>query len=179
MALRYDDQLRVLKLNARQLGVVYHSAMTPKLLTALLTCASIFAFTSDCDAAQVATGRNFVINADTIGDCKANTECTVKLTLVAAAGFHVNKDFPWKLTANDLAGVDHTGKDPAGKNVFSKTAGDFTTDANDVKLGYLAWHFKPSHAGAITLTGTYRVCVCTDSDCRPDTATVSVNVTVK
>src|SRR5262245_50197766 len=89
------------------------------------------------DAGEIAKGNNFTISAEVIGDCKANTECKVQIKLQALDSFHVNKEYPYKFKAGDVAGVEYLGTDAAGKNVFSKAAGDFVLDANNEKLGYM------------------------------------------
>ena len=50
------------------------------------------------------------------------------LRLEASGGYHVNKEYPYKFTANAAPSVDFLGRDPGGAAVFSKAAGDFTQD---------------------------------------------------
>jgi hypothetical protein len=129
--------------------------------------------------AQIAKGNNFTVSAETQGACKAGAECKVQLKLEASDPFHVNKEYPYKFKANDVAGVDYTGTDASGKNVFSKAAGDFTLDPKSEKIGYLTVHFKPSKAGALALTGTFKLSVCSAQNCQLETSELSIPVTVK
>lgn len=126
--------------------------------------------------AQIAKGNNFTVSADTVGACKAGAECKVKLKLEASAPFHVNKEYPYKFKANDVAGVDYTGTDASGKNVFSKAAGDFALESETV--GNLTVHFKPAKPGALTLTGTFKLSVCSAQNCQLETSELSIPVTV-
>lgn len=126
---------------------------------------------------QVAKGNNFTVNADLVGVCKAGAECKVDLKLTAGDGYHVNKEYPYKFKANDLAGVDFTGTDASGKNVFSKAAGDFRVDAKDEHVGYMTVHFKPSKAGAVNITGTFKLSVCSAQNCQLETSELTIPVT--
>ncbi len=126
---------------------------------------------------QVAKGNNFAINADLVGVCKAGAECKVDLKLQAGDGYHVNKEYPYKFKANDVAGVDYTGTDASGKNVFSKAAGDFRIDPKDEKIGYLTVHFKPAKAGAVSITGTFKLSVCSAQNCQLETSEITIPVT--
>lgn len=127
---------------------------------------------------QIAKGNNYTIDADLVGACKAGAECKVDLKLKAGDGFHVNNLYPYKFKANDIAGVDFTGTDASGKNTFSKAAGDFRIDPKDEKIGYLTVHFKPSKAGAVSITGTFRMSVCSAQNCQLETAELTIPVTV-
>ena len=128
-------------------------------------------------AGQVAKGNNFVVNAD-VPACHANGECKIELHLEAQGEFHVNKEYPYKFKASDAAGVEFLGKDPGGKNVFSKAAGDFALSPSNEKLGTMTLRFKPAHAGAVTIAGQFKLSVCSAANCMLETAQVSVPVTV-
>lgn len=128
--------------------------------------------------ARVASGNHFTVDSSQ-GDCKAGAECLVQLTLTASSGFHVNKEYPYKFKAGDVAGVEYTGTDAAGKNVFSKASGDFTPDAKDEKLGVMKVHFKVAKAGNVNITGTFKLSVCSAENCQLETAELSVPVTIK
>ncbi len=128
--------------------------------------------------AQVAKGNHFAVDSSQ-ADCKAGAECVVELKLSAEGGFHVNKEYPYKFKAGDVAGVDYTGTDTAGKNVFSKASGDFTPDAKDEKLGTMKVHFKAAKAGALAIPGTFKLSVCSAENCQLETAELSIPVTIK
>ncbi|CAN5596594.1 hypothetical protein BH09MYX1_BH09MYX1_19480 [soil metagenome] len=129
--------------------------------------------------AQVAKGNNFTVEANIVGTCKAAAECKVDLKLTAGTGYHVNKEYPYKFKANDLAGVDFTGTDASGKNVFSNAAGDFRIEGKEdqPQIGYLTVHFKPAKAGAVSVTGTFKLSVCSAQNCQLETSELTIPVT--
>lgn len=110
------------------------------------------------------------------GSCAAGSECVVRLKLSARGdGYHVNKDFNHKFTA-DGGGVKFLGKDG---NVFSKNGGDLTL-GGDGKSSTLTVRFQPSAKGNVTISGSYRLAVCTDNACSPTTQAVpAITVAVK
>ena len=128
--------------------------------------------------AQVAKGNHFTVDASQ-PDCKAGVECLVQLTLTADGGFHVNKEYPYKFKAGDVAGVEYTGTDAAGKNVFSKASGDFTPDPSNEKLGVMKVHFKAAAKGNVTITGTFKLSVCSADNCQLETADLQIPVAIK
>lgn len=162
-------------------------ARTRKLAAALLVASIAAAVgvaattTRDAQAAAAApsakvTGKNFSLDFEA-GDCKAGAECTATLKLEALGSFHINDNYPYKLKLGEVSGVELLGKDAAGKNVFSKQAGDFKKDGE--KAATLTVHFKPSKAGPVTLAGQYKMSVCSEANCQLETQEVSTTVTVK
>jgi len=144
-----------------------------------ITLASLVVlWASAADAGQVATGDNYVINAST-SSCRAGGECTVALRLEAQGAFHVNKEYPYKFTANDTSGVEFLGHDPSNKNRFSKAAGDFALDASNEKVGTMTVRFKPSSRGSVSISGLFKFSVCSAQNCQLGQATVTVPVAVR
>jgi hypothetical protein len=123
-----------------------------------------------------ADGEHFSVDAALAGPCAANAECTLAIKVTVRDEFHVNLEFPHKFTAQDAAGVEFLGKDPAKKNVFSKTAGDFAS--SDPKTGVLTVRFK-SQAGTPTIQGTLKIGVCSEQNCLLPQVELAVPVTVK
>ncbi|WP_394848749.1 hypothetical protein LZC95_14995 [Pendulispora brunnea] len=122
-------------------------------------------------------GKNFKLDATPEGDCKAGATCVLVLRLEAAGGYHVNKEYPYKFKAADLAGIEFQGTDAAGKNVFSKNAGDFKIDGE--KTATLRVKFKPSAKGNVTISGNYKMSVCSEKDCQIEAQDISASVPVK
>lgn len=141
------------------------------LVSGVVLCASA------ANADQVAKGNNFVINS-AVGSCNANAECKVDLKLEAQNGFHVNKEYPYKFKANAASGVTFLGKDSAGAETFSKAAGDFTLDAGNEKLGTMSIKFKSANKGAVSISGVFKLSVCSAQNCQMETANITVPVTV-
>lgn len=149
------------------------------LLSAVAICSVVL--THGASAGQVAKGTNFTVDVDD-ADCKA-AGCTVKLTVAAQNKFHVNKDYPYKFKADDVAGVEFQGKDAGGKNVFSKAAGDFTLAPEDAKIGgapsgVMKVSLK-AKAGVVKITGKLKLSVCNEANCQMETADIGAAVTVK
>jgi hypothetical protein len=122
-------------------------------------------------------GNNFKLDASPAGDCKAGETCTATIRLEAVGDYHINKDYPYKFKAKEAPSIEFLGSDPAGKNVFSKGAGDFTIDGE--KVGTMTVHFKPGAKGAVTVGGTYKLSVCSAQNCQLEQPDLSIGVTVK
>jgi hypothetical protein len=101
----------------------------------------------------------------------------VIIRVTALEGFHVNKDYPTKLTLADSPNVEPLGKDAKGKNVFSKAAGDFTIDGE--KIGTMSAKVKPSAAGLAKIGGTLKFSVCSEANCQMETAEVKATIPVR
>jgi len=114
-------------------------------------------------------------NVSTVaGSCSVNSECSVKIRLEANAEFHINDNFPYKFKANDVSGVTFLGKkDPL---VFSKSDKDF--EKKHAKMGELTIRFKPSAKGKVTISGEFKMSVCSEGNCVVDHPNVSVDVNV-
>jgi len=151
--------------------------MRSKLLFTTLVSGVILS-ASAANAQQVASGNNFVVNATAAG-CTAGADCTIALKLEAKGDFHVNKEYPYKFKANAASGVTYLGKDGAGPDTFSKSAGDFVLDSGNEKVGTMTLKFKSANKGAVTIAGVFKLSVCSAQNCQLETANVSVPVTVR
>jgi len=145
-----------------------------KLLLAPIA-AFVFAASSHGVGGELAKGPNYVVEGG--GECKANTDCTVQITLTAKNGFHVNNDYPYKFKADEVAGVEYQGRDAGGKNVFSKAQGDFKIESKE--KGSLTIKLKVAKPGEVKLTGKFKLSVCSDQNCQMDTADLAIPVKVK
>ena len=130
------------------------------------------------NAQQVASGNNFVVHAS-VASCTANADCKIDLKLEAKGDFHVNKEYPYKFKATAANGVTYLGKDGAGPDTFSKSAGDFVLDSANEKVGTMTVKFKSANKGAVTIAGVFKLSVCSAQNCQLETANVSVPVTVR
>ena len=127
-------------------------------------------------AATHVDGKNFTLDANPSA-CSAGAECTVTIKLEATGEYHINKSYPYKFKATDAAGVEYLGKDAGGKNVFSKTAGDFAEVGE--KVATMTIKFKPAAKGTVNIGGTYKMSVCSAQNCQLEAQELSVPVTVK
>ena len=113
----------------------------------------------------------YAITTATVGDCKAGADCTATITITAKGEYHVNETYPFKFTAA-APGVEFHG---ASGNVF--TGADFARQGKTA--GVMTVKFKPAAKGKVTITGTYKICICTDKICQPSTTPVTIDVDVK
>jgi hypothetical protein len=118
-------------------------------------------------------GQNFTLDVSSAG-CKANADCTMTIKLTAASDYHVNKEYPYKLTATAAPNVSFLGKkDP---NTFSKESGDFVEEGE--KSGTMTVRFKPTAAGEAKVAGTYKMSVCSADQCQIEAQPIALNVPV-
>ncbi|HEY2366338.1 MAG TPA: hypothetical protein VGH87_08135 [Polyangiaceae bacterium] len=151
--------------------------MRSKLLFTTLVSGVILS-ASAANAQQVATGNNFVVSA-AVASCTSNADCKIDLRLEAKGEFHVNKEYPYKFKAGPANGVTYLGRDGAGPETFSKSAGDFALDSGNEKVGTMTVKFKSANKGAVTIAGVFKLSVCSAQNCQLETANVSVPVTVR
>ena len=119
----------------------------------------------DAQPASLA-GDPFNVSTAVVGDCKAGSECTAKITInVTADEYHVNDQYPFKFTATPPAGVELHGAKGA---TFQD--GDFLREH---KTATMTVKFKPSAKGSFAIAGKYKICVCSDKTCEPKTIDVS------
>jgi hypothetical protein len=120
---------------------------------------------------------SFVVAAQPPASCATGAVCTVPVKLEAQGEFHINDEYPYKLIANAKSGAELQGSDPAGKNIFSKAAGDFAKTSE--KVAIMNVKLKPTAKGRVDVSGTYKLSVCAESKCKIETAPVSFAVDVQ
>lgn len=125
---------------------------------------------------HAASDDNFFVDAAPDA-CTAGSVCVLRLKLTATGDYHINDEYPYKFKAEDSGGVEFQGTDGAGKNVFSKAAGDWSKDGE--KNGTMTVKFKPADKGSKSIAGTFKLSVCSAQNCLLKSAQLSVPVTVK
>ncbi len=118
-------------------------------------------------------GKNFKIDTE-VGECKVGAECTAKVKLAAQGGYHINKEYPYKILMAPDKNVDFLGK--SEKEIFSKTLGDF---AAEEKEAVMTVRFTPKAAGDFVLKGNYKLSVCSEQNCQLETQEVALEVKSK
>jgi hypothetical protein len=96
------------------------------------------------------------------------------MVLRATEGYHINKEYPYKLTMNDSAGVTFLGKE--GKT-FSKASGDFAQSGE--LTGITNFAFQAAAAGSAKLTGVFKMSVCSEANCQIEVQNVAIDVPVR
>lgn len=150
--------------------------MTAKFFATCLAAAAVVTVSGHLQAGELAKGPHHSIASKDV-TCAAGKECTLTIVLTALEGYHINKDYPAKLKAEEIAGVEFLGTDAGGKNVFSKAAGDYKVDSE--KQATLSVKLKVAKAGTVTIRGNFKFCVCSEKECVPDSAELKIPVTVK
>jgi hypothetical protein len=128
---------------------------------------------ADC-MGHAACAAEFYLDAAGPQSCAVGSICTVDLQLVAKGEFHVNDQYPYRFSAEEGPGVRLEGKDPTGKNVFSKPAGDW--EKTDAKRGVMKVRFTPLEKGSKTIAGTFKLSVCSAETCLLEQRRVSASV---
>jgi|HubBroStandDraft_2_1064218.scaffolds.fasta_scaffold224530_2 hypothetical protein len=115
------------------------------------------------DCGHTVCSESFFVDAVAPDTCATGARCDVTLKLVATGAFHVNDQYPYRYKAQPAPAVEFLGTDPAGKNVFSKPAGDWAQTG--AKSGVLTVHLTPTAKGASTISGVFKLSVCSEQNC--------------
>lgn len=133
-----------------------------KLFSAAVLLASTLALGS------AVAGDQYDVNVKS-PSAKANERAVVKLSIAPKGAFHMNLEYPTKLTIVAPDGVkiekEKQTKDDAKR--FEKGGADFEVA------------FVAAGAGKKSFTGEIRFAVCTDTDCKPTSEKVAFDVDVK
>jgi hypothetical protein len=119
------------------------------------------------------SGSHFVIDFTAPGDCKVGARCNAALTLRATEGYHINDGYPYKFIAND-ANADFLGKE--GKT-FSKAGGEFAKTSPTT--AQMSVPFQGKSAGTVNVSGTFKMSVCSESNCQIESQAVALAVPVR
>jgi hypothetical protein len=115
------------------------------------------------DCGHAVCGENYVLDAAVGQDCSAGARCLIALKLVATGDFHVNDQYPYRFKAEATSGIEFLGTDATGKNVFSKPAGDWVK--SDAKSGIMTVQLTPTMKGRSTISGIFKLSVCSAQNC--------------
>ena len=96
------------------------------------------------------------------------------IRLLAQGDWHLNKEYPYKFLATAAPNITFLGKTEA--TTFSRQTGDFAEEGE--KTGTLTVRFKPKQAGDATVSGTYKLSVCSADQCQIEQAKVSLTIPV-
>jgi hypothetical protein len=120
--------------------------------------------------ASFVAGDGYKLTTAVVGACKAGAECTATITLDTEGEHHVNKDYPFKFVPGAVDGVAFGASSMAKNGPLGE---------HGFRQGVMTVKFTPAKAGAVTIAGKFKICVCTDQTCAPSTVEVSIPVTVK
>lgn len=113
---------------------------------------------------------------EAVADGKAGSEAVAHITVTPATGFHVNTEYPVKLTLETPQGVSITKTEfKAGGHDQGK--GD--ADAFDEKQLAFSVKLTPSASGDYTVNGSFKFAVCDASQCLPKKEAIAIKVAAK
>jgi hypothetical protein len=109
-------------------------------------------------------------------DAKAGTEAVARITVTPAAGYHVNTEYPTKLTLTSPSGVT-LAKAELVAGGHDKAKGD--ADALDEKQLVFAVKLTAAASGSYTINGNFKFAVCDPAQCLPKREAISIVVAAK
>ena len=113
---------------------------------------------------------------DAPADAKAGAEATAKITVTPGTGYHVNTEFPTKLTLTAPDGVT-LAKTELKMGGPSKDKGD--ADVFEEQQLLLGVKLTAAKSGSYTINGTFKFAVCDKDSCRPKKETIAIQVAAK
>lgn len=109
-------------------------------------------------------------------DAKAGTEMIAKITVTPATGYHVNTEFPTKLTLETPEGIT-LAKSELKAGGMDKGKGDADVfEERSLELGIKLTAVK---SGNYTINGTFKFAVCDKDSCRPKKESIAIQVAAK
>ncbi len=109
-------------------------------------------------------------------DAKAGAEATVKITVTPGSGYHVNTEFPIKLTLEAPAGVT-LAKSEFKAGGMDKAKGD--ADVLEEQQLLIGVKLTAAKSGSYTINGTFKFAVCDKDSCLPKKETIAILVAAK
>lgn len=109
-------------------------------------------------------------------DAKPGAEAVAKITVKPGKGFHVNTEYPIKLTLTPPSGVTLAKADFAAGG-HDKGKGD--ADALDEQNLAFAVKLTPSAGGNYTVSGKFKFAVCDANQCLPKKENISITLAAK
>jgi hypothetical protein len=109
-------------------------------------------------------------------DAKAGAEAVAKITVTPGSGYHVNTEYPTKLTLTSPQGVA-LAKAELVAGGHGNTKGD--ADAFDEKQLAFAVKLTPAASGSYTINGSFKFAVCDKNQCLPKRETIAITVAAK
>lgn len=109
-------------------------------------------------------------------DAKAGSEAVAKIVVTPGAGYHVNTEYPVKLTLTAPAGVT-LAKSEFLAGGHDKGKGD--TEVFDEKQLAIAVKLTPAQSGSYTINGSFKFAVCDKDQCLAKKETIAIAVAAK
>ena len=110
------------------------------------------------------------------GEARAGSEAVARITVTPGKGYHVNTEYPIKLTLTPPTGVA-LAKDQFTAGGRDKARGD--ADALDEKQLAFAVKLTPAASGNYTINGNFKFAVCDRDQCLAKQETIAIAVAAK
>ncbi len=129
----------------------------------------------DSDRAKLHAAEG-TLAIDAPADAKAGAESTAKITVKPGAGYHVNTEYPIKLTltAPDGVAVPKVLLEAGGHD---KAKGD--ADQLDEQNLTFSVKLTPAKTGSYTVNGSFKFAVCDKDQCLPKKEQIAIVVAAK
>jgi hypothetical protein len=154
------------------------SRLTMPIALAVLLGASVVPPASARAASEASPGQSSTakVESDTylaeitaVGPYRAGAAASVKVSLTAKAGFHMNVQYPYRFNTSPPApGVSYP------KPVLERADGQF-----EEKTAVFDLPFVANHAGQFTVGGVLKLSVCSPTSCIVQKAPLAVSVTIQ
>jgi hypothetical protein len=115
------------------------------------------------DQPALASKDFYRVDVKPLAPCASGSTCEAKLVLTALGEYKVNDDYPFKFVADPASGVAIEGE------------GSF--EMAGTKQGTMTVRFKPAKPGPATLTGTFKLSVCSEATCEIEAPKIALDVT--
>jgi hypothetical protein len=109
-------------------------------------------------------------------DAKAGAEAVAKITVTPGKGYHVNTEYPIKLTLAPASGVN-LAKTEFAAGGHDKAVGDAA--ALDEQGLAIQVKLTPSASGSYTVSGKFKFAVCDANQCLPKKEDIAITVAAK
>jgi hypothetical protein len=109
-------------------------------------------------------------------EAKAGSEAVARITVTPGSGYHVNTEYPVKLTLTQPDGVT-LAKATFVAGGHDKGKGD--ADAFDEKQLAISVKMTPAASGSYTVNGTFKFAVCDADQCLAKKETIAIAVAAK
>jgi hypothetical protein len=109
-------------------------------------------------------------------DTAAGTEAVAKIVVTPKTGYHVNTEYPIKLTLDPPANVK-LDKQELTAGGHDKAKGD--AEALDETQLVLAIKMTPAQSGSYTINGTFKFAVCDKDQCLAKKEPIAIQIAAK
>ena len=109
-------------------------------------------------------------------DAKAGSEAVVKIVVTPKTGYHVNTEYPIKLTLDPPANVK-LEKSELTAGGHDKVKGD--AEALDETQLVLAVKLTPAQSGSYTINGSFKFAVCDKDQCLAKKEPIAIQIAAK